>query len=457
MIASSVGVTLVVAAAGFAGAAARQDPASGRTGTMVNACTNPVLERDLWGWGPQNNGAPAARVPVKAHVVAEYAYFQSKANGADPQMYLPQKRVTPGDSWTFAMDTWVKGPATGVSARMQVDWFDEAGKNLGHDDGADVPVPSSAEEKWTRVAGDFTAPENAATANVTARLEAPAGMAWTSTACDYRPADLAPDPGASGAEPSSPPSSSADPSSPVEPPEADPSADPSTEPDESAEPVAPAASGDTAAAKFNWGAPAWTDDFTGNAPSKDWGLYDAPGHQHGNRKPENCQVSGGTLKLVSEPNRDTCGMAHKRTQTHGRWEARVKSTGSGWMSLFIIWPDPGDWPANGEYDWREHEAGGKCYTGYIHYPGHTPKRQEKLPDNCAAGGTAQWHNIAYEWTATRMAGFVDGKLWYEFDCKATEDLCRMPAGHLTIQNDDQGSGPGNSAVTEVDWVRGWDV
>lgn len=206
---------------------------------------------------------------------------------------------------------------------------------------------------------------------------------------------------------------------------------------------------------FQWGHVVRGRD--GTAPSADWGLYNSPGHQHGNRKPENCQVSNGTLRLVSEPNLDTCGMAHQRVQTHGRWEARVRSTGSGWMSLFIIWPDPGIWPANGEYDWREHAAGAACYTGFLHYPGHTPKVQEQLPNNCAAGGTSQWHNVAFEWSSTRMAGWIDGKPWYEFNCAATEDLCRMPAGHLTLQNDNQGNGPGNSAVTEVDWVRGWDL
>jgi hypothetical protein len=416
-VALSIGVATGLTVAGMAGATAQRVVAPERTGTAVNTCSNPVLERDLTGWGAHNNGASPTRVEVRAHVVADHGYFQSQANGANPEMYLPQKLVTPGETWTFAMDTWVYGPAATVSARMQVDWYSASSGYLGHSNGPAVAVAGSTEERWTRVAGEFTAPANAARANVTARLEAPAGMAWTSTACDYRPAG--------------PPSTPTPTSSP--------------------------APGDTAAGRFNWGTPVWSDDFNGTAPNADWGLYDSPGHQHGNRKPENCQVSSGTLKLVSEPNLDTCGMAHRRVQTHGRWEARVKSTGSGWMSLFIIWPDPGSWPANGEYDWREHGAGAACYTGFLHYPGHTPKVQEKLPDNCAAGGTSQWHNVAFEWSSTRMAGWVDGVPWYEYNCSANEDLCRMPAGHLTFQNDNQGSGGGNSAITEVDWVRGWDL
>jgi hypothetical protein len=54
-----------------------------------------------------------------------------------------------------------------------------------------------------------------------------------------------------------------------------------------------------------------------------------------------------------------------------------------------------------------------------------------------------------------MKGWVDGQLWY--DIPANADLTQMPAGHLTIQQDDQGSGAGNAATMEVDWVKGWDL
>lgn len=426
VVALSFGVTIAIAATGLAAAADPPGLAADRTGTSVGTCANPVLERDLTGWGAHNNGAAPTRVPVQAHVVADWGYFQGTANGANPELYLPHKLVTPGETWSFAIDTWVNGPAATVSARMQVDWYNAAGAYLSHSNGSGVSVASSSAERWTRVASDFLVPANAARAQVTSRLEAPAGMAWTSTACDYRQVGQAPDPSGS-------PSGSASPS-----------VSTSTPPQ-----------GDTAAARNNWGTPVWTDDFNGTAPSSSWGLYDSPGHIHGNRKPENCQVSNGTLRLVSEPNLDTCGMSHSRTQTYGRWEARVKSTGSGWISLFIIWPDPGNWPDNGEYDWREHQAGASCYTGFMHYP--DPRNlQEQLPPGCASGGTAQWHNVAFEWSATRLAGWVDGNLWYSWNCASYANLCRMPAGHLTIQNDSHDNGgSGREALTEVDWVRGW--
>lgn len=216
----------------------------------------------------------------------------------------------------------------------------------------------------------------------------------------------------------------------------------------------PNPSGSTAQETQGWGAPVWQDDFNGTAVGSQWGVYTDPGNQHGNRQPSQCQVSGGSLKLVSLPDRRTCGMAHLRNQTHGRWEARVKTSGAGWKSLFIIWPESDEWN-DGEYDWMEQTAGSDCYGGFMHYPGD-PRRQEVLPQNSASCvGSAQWHHVAFEWTATSLKGWVDGRLWYTIPAMGT--LTRMPAGHVTIQQDDQGSGSGNSALQEVDWIKGWDL
>jgi hypothetical protein len=217
---------------------------------------------------------------------------------------------------------------------------------------------------------------------------------------------------------------------------------------------APNPSGSTAQETQGWGAPVWQDDFNGTAVGSQWNTYNDPGSQHGNRQPSQCQVSGGSLKLVSLPDRRTCGMSHERDQTHGRWEARVKTSGAGWKSLFIIWPESNEWN-DGEYDWMEQTAGSNCYGGFMHYPGN-PRSQEVVPQNSASCvGSAQWHHVAFEWTATSLKGWVDGRLWYTIPAQGT--LTRMPAGHVTIQQDDQGSGSGKSAIQEVDWIKGWDL
>ena len=160
-------VTFGLAAGGISAAAAEWSAAGDRTGTVVNTCTNAVLDRDLAGWGRHGTGATPSRVPVSGHVVADYAYSQPGSNGVNPEMYLPQKNVSAGDRWTFAMDTWIGGAAIAVTVHMQVDWYTAAGAYIGHTDGVPVPVTVSGVERWTRVSGDFTAPADAARANVT--------------------------------------------------------------------------------------------------------------------------------------------------------------------------------------------------------------------------------------------------------------------------------------------------
>lgn len=241
--------------------------AEGRTGTSVNTCANPVLDRDLAGWGRHGTGATPSRVAVSGHVVANFAYSQPSANGLDPEMYLPQKVVLPGEEWTFAMDTWVSGPTTEVTVHMQVDWYSAAGAYLGHDKGPGVAVTGTDTERWTRVAGDFTAPAGAARANVTAQLMGPAGMTWRATACDYLP---------SGARPAPP-----------------------TQP--------PPSDGDTAAGRFDWGTPLpASDEFN-------YGSESAP----------RCRTSrSGTCKAgPTGATRGTTETASGARRTPGSWAA----------------------------------------------------------------------------------------------------------------------------------------
>lgn len=230
---------------------------------------------------------------------------------------------------------------------------------------------------------------------------------------------------------------------------------PVTDPPTTSPPTSTPPSGTEAAVVNGWGSPDWSYEFNVDGDFTGWSRYLAPNAQHGNRQPSQCVITGGNLELRSLPDRKTCGMAELNHQgiEYGRIETRVKSVGSAWKSLHIVWPDSGVWPRDGERDWREHTAGSNCYTGFIHYPGHTPQVQQHLPANSASCvNTALFHNVAVEFTPTHIRGWVDGVLWYDITCDA--DLCQMPGGgHLTVQNDDHGDAGGHSATTLVDWIR----
>lgn len=448
---AAVGVT----AGGLTVVAAESD--DGRTGTVVNTCANPVLDRDLTGWGRHNSGSDPVRVPVGSHVVADFAYSQPSSNGVNPEMYLPQKPVTPGERWTFAMDTWVNGSVGTVRARMQVDWYNASSGYLGHTNGPEVEVTVGSTERWTRVAGEFTAPANAARANVTARLAAPAGMTWTSTACDYRPAGSGPNPTATPPTPG--PTATATPT-------AGPTANPPTP-----TPTAPPA-GDTAAGRFGWGTalPA-SDEFnygTAAVPAvpdqRKWSLAGGspgacwPGHSgNGRRCDANTRVVGGIARMTGEADGDTGWLGSKLSQRYGRWEARVRSQATGpdngrqYHPLLITWPSEHPWPQGAEYDFLENGAPGEdCAEAFLHYPNHQPRRQE-FARRCGVN-LAEWHNIGFEWTPQHLKGFVDGVEWFSFSRDCIQ--CAPGPMHLTIQLDNfYPQGGLQPAIYEIDWAR----
>lgn len=434
---AAIAATVIGTTAGGVGAAATMRPAADdRTGTVVNTCGNPVLDRDLTGWGRHGTGAAGSRVPVSGHVVADHGYAQPGSNGVNPEMYLPQKNVSPGERWTFAMDTWVGGAAPAVTVTMQVDWYNAAGGYLAHAEGAPAPVPVSAAERWTRVAGDFTVPATASRANVTAQLTAPAGMTWTSTACDYRPA------GAGESPTATPP--------------------PTT---------VPPAEGDTAAGRFGWGAALpLSDDFEyGSADSPavpdqtKWSLAGGlggcgAGHVgNGRRCDKNTRVLGGFARMTGEANGDSGWLGSKLAQKYGRWEVRARSQATGaanstrqYHPVLITWPRDHDWPAGAEYDFLENSAPGEdCAGAFLHFPNHQPRRQEHA-SKCGVDLT-RWHNFGFEWTPQHLKGYLDGAEWFSFD----RDCVQCAPGRMrqTIQLDNFFGADLQSAVFDIDFAR----
>jgi hypothetical protein len=439
--AAAVACGLLVATAATATARAATTAAGARTGTVVSSCANPLLERDTTGWGAHTNGAAGSRVAVSAHVVAKYAYVQPSSNGADPEMYLPQKDVAAGEQWRLAMDTWAYGPATAVTVRMQVDWYGSGSAYIGHANGPEVPVTAGGTEHWTRIAGDFTAPSGATRANVTARLAAPAGMSWAATACDYQPVGAT--------DPTTPPTTS---------PTTSPTTPPTTPPAQ-----------DTAAARFGWGTAlaAASDEFNyGSAASPavpDPAKWSLPGdgsacwngHAAGRRCGRNTRVTGTYVRETGEAGGDSGWLGSKTSLKYGRWEIRARSQATGpdngneYHPVALLWPDSGTWPDDGEYDYMENSSPGEqCAVAFLHYPQHDQK-QEKA-EKCGVDLT-QWHNFGFEWTGDHVTGYLDGAPWFTFD----QGCIQCPPGPMyqTFQLDDFDGTNQQPATFDVDWTR----
>ena len=240
-----------------------------------------------------------------------------------------------------------------------------------------------------------------------------------------------------------------------------------------------APSGATAAERFNWGTPLpASDEFNYGSPTQPavpdqtkWSLAGGgvnqcwPGHAgNGQRCDANTRVLGGVLRMTGAANGDSGWLGSRTGRQYGRWESRVRSTntaasnGRQYHPLLIIWPDSNRWPEDGEYDYLENGAPGEsCAEAFLHYP-HNPgavQQEFARETNCGASLT-EWHNVAFEWTPTHVAGFIDGQEWFRFSGGATSTrrcIQCMPSGHLTIQLDNFFGTNMTAATYEVDWHR----
>ncbi|WP_093802984.1 glycoside hydrolase family 16 protein [Streptomyces sp. Wb2n-11] len=238
-----------------------------------------------------------------------------------------------------------------------------------------------------------------------------------------------------------------------------------------------------AAGRYGWGdpLPEWSDESTygseadpavpdrdkwrlaGGGPGKCW-----PGHSgNGRRCDVSTRVVGDVLRMTGEANGDTGWLASQYGRQYGRWEARVRSratahdNGRQYHPLLILWPDSGEHPQDGEYDYVENGAPGeRCAEAFLHYPHPegVPVQQE-FAQKCGVD-LSQWHNVAVEWTPDLLRGFIDGEEWFRFSggANADRDCVRCaPSMHQTIQLDNFHGDGLQSAVHEVDRARVYDL
>ena len=222
----------------------------------------------------------------------------------------------------------------------------------------------------------------------------------------------------------------------------------------------------TAAGVKGWGKPIKTDQFnrTG-APGADWGVYDGPGHSgNGRRVPARVTVDGSKLVGTGLNNGDSFGMSHRFYQQYGKWEVRMRCfetgsviEGNRYHVVLIIWPESGEWPEDGEYDFVELSIPGQSTLGaFMHFPHDANVSVQQREFNKPGVGTGEWHNYGFEWTPNELVGYVDGVEWFRTSGGASSirrNIQDMPSGGLTIQLDNFDGTNQTPAQMEVDWVN----
>lgn len=199
----------------------------------------------------------------------------------------------------------------------------------------------------------------------------------------------------------------------------------------------------------------FSDDFDGAELDTDaWYPYDSEGNAgFGLRRPAAITVEDGLLVITAsmiDGQLVSGGMAHLEDQVYGRWEVRVRTDpdpSAATSGVVLTWPQSGDWPIDGEnniYETGPLPARNDVHS-FVHYGADN---QQEIIRHTMDG--TQWHEVAMEWTADRIAFFVDGE---PSGTVTNPEAIPHVAHHATIQLDAWRDDMGEPVTMMVDWIR----
>jgi beta-glucanase (GH16 family) len=195
-------------------------------------------------------------------------------------------------------------------------------------------------------------------------------------------------------------------------------------------------------------------NYTGPPRADKWSVYDGAGHAgNGLRRPDAWHVDGSVATVTGDSAGRTGGMSARfGSQKYGRWEARMRTSvrDPAYHAVLLLWPDSGNWPADGEIDYAEGTADATRMRFFLHYGAdNSQTRAEKVIDS------TQWHHYAVEWSPKHVVGYIDGVEWFR-----DENTAHLPPGpmHQTVQLDWFPDGTSTKETTmSVDWVRVYEL
>lgn len=92
---------------------------------------------------------------------------------------------------------------------------------------------------------------------------------------------------------------------------------------------------------------------------------------------------------------------------YGRFDVCLKATGGvGWKTAFLLWPDSGQWPRDGEIDFPEGDFGGNV-EGYMHRQGATSGGDQDQRQTSVTH--REWHVYTIDWRPNRLQFLLDGQ------------------------------------------------
>jgi beta-glucanase (GH16 family) len=178
--------------------------------------------------------------------------------------------------------------------------------------------------------------------------------------------------------------------------------------------------------------PGWhqvfADDFLTDVPlgsfpgavSARWGAYGDGWHDtSGNGRyycSRVCSVQNGLLDIhihtengvhmVAAPFPLIPGASARNGQLYGRYAVRFRADAlPAYKTAFLLWPDSGSWPGDGEIDFPEANLTNPI-CAYMHHVGASSGSDQDR--YCSSAGYGAWHTAVIDWTAGRVAFSLDG-------------------------------------------------
>lgn len=135
-------------------------------------------------------------------------------------------------------------------------------------------------------------------------------------------------------------------------------------------------------------------------------------------------------------------------QTYGRYSVRFRADPvAGYKTAWLLWPDSGRWPSDGEIDFPEGRLDGTI-SAYAHYA------DANGGQDAFEGSSARydrWHIATTEWQPGRIRFYLDGTLLGT----STKEVASKPM-HWVLQTETATSGtsptPVSAGHVKIDWV-----
>jgi Glycosyl hydrolases family 16 len=133
---------------------------------------------------------------------------------------------------------------------------------------------------------------------------------------------------------------------------------------------------------------------------------------------------------------------------YGRYAVRFRADPlPGYKTAWLLWPDSGIWPADGEIDFPEGNLDGTM-EAFMHWRGATSGEEASAFPTSATYGT--WHTAVIEWTPSACSFYLDGALIG----RTTKSIPDTPM-HWVLQTQTEIGGTVPADSTEGDVQVAW--